>query len=247
MRGHRKGRVRLPVVGGLALAALQFSGCAPTSHYRVNEAYRGTTLAGRSLAVFPVRDVAVENRADFEADVNGGRSMPVDSIPVEVSRLAFAAFRKCALPLRPVFLTHLDSSAYGLKDTSLVFPGERGRPRTGRFEIPVPRSGAQAPDGPDLGLQVSGLRFRREKRAWKEPMRIVSGFPGGATIVEGVNRYLVLEGVFVLWDFRAQAPIAYGRLKGEARFFFSMTRGTWAEAWETAIRSLIRHTPLGNP
>lgn len=90
---------------------------------------------------------------------------------------------------------------------------------------------------PDLGLQLADIDIRRKDRNTAGiPVRLPSDLTGD----------FALSGDFLIWDYTAAKPVAYGRFESVVPFD-SMTQSVWKESVRQATGHIVRSSPLYGP
>jgi hypothetical protein len=217
-------------------------GFAPT--VVLNPKYQDLKLTGRTLAIFPPIEVSIENKDDFDEDLGRGRPIPPDSMGDVAGRLFMEGVTDRSLSVRPVYISKLDTTALNLRDTSMLTPDGKGGIRPERFIFPDLRRKDSPSSEWDLGLQLCRVRFYRGKRIGSESLIFGGGKYATATNVRSGKQFLGLDGFFVLWDYKLNVPVAYGKFSEEERFLFAMTRREWSSALADAAGFILMNTPV---
>jgi hypothetical protein len=236
---------------GLAAGFLLW-GCAAPSATRSNPAYKGVSFDGRALQVFTPTDVVIHDLARFETAF---RAETKDSI------------YDPAIILARLFVVSLD----WISDASPIHAGDR-RPDTARYrdtvmdlaELYYRPDGSVHPDGPpipvtfrfpsaallrqagiepDLGLQLSHLHTTLdEAQEQAVSTTLAVGMIAGELIPK--PKILRLAGTFLVWDYKQDAPVAFGWVETESTFKFILDRAEWKEVVKLAAEDIVRHSPL---
>jgi hypothetical protein len=51
--------------------------------------------------------------------------------------------------------------------------------------------------------------------------------------------------MFLIWDYKQDRPLAYGRTSARRTFIFGMTRATWVDLFRNTIGAVLKKTPFG--
>lgn len=236
--------------GTLALSLLACSAPAPRPAL-CNPAYAEARFEGRTLQVLPLRDVHVLNHGDLEDDFRDSGAAALAAPQVMFGGLMRQALERFAdhAVSSAIPMLHQDSGAF--RDTVLTIPSSGAQLRTA---FSFPRREALETEGitPDLGLQLDHLWFRRDKEAAGGPLWVAKpaiGSPPGSPsalrmVPRGNAQSLQAEGVYILWDYRADALVACGHFTVYAPLYFGMRKSTWEEAFNAIVREIAEGTPL---
>jgi hypothetical protein len=234
-------------------AAISAYGCGGVSPLVFNPKYHNADFSGRYLHVLPLAEVHVRNPDDFRDDFEREGATRETSPGPLLARLFQAGLSRYADHATLVFDSTSDTETLGLRDTLLQLPGESG-PIDATFSFPPAGSLRDKGVEPDLCLQISNLHFQRSSQArhghWVPTMVKTPGgsVPGGGMMVGGGNQQsLDLDGSFLIWDYRANEAVAYGRFSTSSQFAFAMTREDWQEAVSDAVLFIVKNSPLKGP
>ncbi len=236
---------------GLTLCLL---GCAASDKsVRTNPVYHGSNLAGRNLLVFPLVDVVIEDLGGFETAF---REQTRDSIydPAVIIAGLFMDPLQSISEATPERLSGLRPDTLVYKDTILQLP-----------ELYIQPDGSILPEGalipvkfrfpggellrkvgiePDLGLQISHLDFTVEEKQEQDAATILLvGYVAGELLVPK-PKVLHLSGTFLIWDYPANAPVAYGWIETASTFKFMMEKSDWNNVLTDAVETIVINTPL---
>ncbi len=223
---RRNGRV-LPFAACI-VAAILASGCASSQH--VSRDYTRSGMKGRHLRVMSIDSLRIVNLDDFRrswpaADGDSTRILSDMYAKIVASTVDFAA----VLP---------DTSGAILPDefdhADLDFKGKDGSKRA-EFRFPSAAALRKRGGEPDLALQVFNLEFRRPADSSR-----TKNNPNPITLLKGLEA----SGKYVIWDYRAGTPLAYGSVRVSAFFGVEMSKGTWQTCLERAALLQFRGTPF---
>jgi hypothetical protein len=221
-------------------AVLGIAACAHRPPAVQNVEYGPKSLEGRTLVVFPLRDLEIRNKDDYEDDF-GGRKGPTPKAQVELSRRFAARLIELSDHATLIADTAAGPDSIALKvDMEGVPRGDSTVNVDFRFPAFLPDSAGGKK--PDLGLQLMDVSFQRVQGANGMGFMINGiGFAGGGL---SPNR-LVLTGHYMLWDYKVNGPVAFGIFSGMSAFQFAMDQGDWDNCIEEAAVFIVKHSQLG--
>lgn len=229
-------------------ASLAACGCGGPSPFVMNPKYTDAKFAGRTLHVFPLQDVEIENSDDFRDDLvpkEATGSLDKKSV---LGRIFFRKLDGLADHAKLIHDSSVNLDDKRFIDTVLNLPGEHGSIEA-EFRFPAAITLADSALEPDLGLQIQRIRFARTRTQGSGMMWVPSAAPGaagGGMMVGGGGSYQVLEldGSYILWDYKAREPVAYGRFQASSPFQFFMDASDWEKTAESAAKFIVVHSPL---
>jgi hypothetical protein len=223
---------RFVAAAGAAMLAV---GCAGNRAYVQSPAYGAASLEGRTLLVFPVRDVRINNPDDYEKvfRTKDGNLPPAEQ---EFNR-AFAKWLEKLADHARVMADSLPGS-----DSAKLVTVVEGLPLNDslvptEFQRPENANGPGPGSTPDLGLQVSRAVFLRSSSG-------TAVVTGGILGIPITGNYLELTGRYLLWDYKSNAPVAFGRFNTQVTFQYILDRTDWDAAIGKAVESIVKQTPL---
>jgi hypothetical protein len=197
--------------------------------------YAGAHFSDRTMMVFfpDTSRIDLKNPSDVTLNFPREKLLPPKSLFAEEFRAAFfESIEKQAdyisLAIAPEALpTVPDSQTIGLnKPADLDVPA---------FHFKLPKREFLQSHGIefDLGLFVCQIKSARGESKILNP-RI------GAI----QETYLVLEGWYIVWDYRQNQPIAYGRFRPMIGFKRELETKDWMQAFHRAGRQVIERSPF---
>ena len=232
-----------------ALTALGLAGCGLSSVRPVifNPDYAAAKVDGRTVQVLPIRDLHVLNKDDVDDDFKDSGAAKIEN-----PELIFAGLMRDGLvrfadhaKSEAIPMYHADTIAY--RDTVLTIPADRKPMRTA-FKFPAREALEAAGIKPDLGLQLDHLWVRRDREQggplWVSSPSVGGGAPTMKMAPGGNAESLQVKGIFILWDYRANALVACGHFEVNAALVFGMRKSTWEDAFGAIAREVVEGTPL---
>jgi hypothetical protein len=219
---------------------LGMTGCSP-SFVVVNPDYASGSCRDRTLTLLPpAGDLisiidTVDVHKNFPDDRRSGGAIVRDSCYATMLR-------------------NLSSRLQGIRfDTSTIFPGDTFKDLTdtscflalqydaGKDSLPLTfylPSAACIGKDIDIGLVFNQLTFSRDDGRTGIPLP-------GATVLGGSPPTLNADIMFLIWDYKKDRPIAYGRTAAGQTFIFGMTHATWNDLFRKTIEAVLKDTPFG--
>lgn len=237
-----------------AVAALALAGCAASGQpVRVNPDFQGAAMSGRTLHILPIVDVDLGALGGpFETAF---RLQTRDSVYDPASVLAgfFAERLRPISDASPSVFPGFRPDTLAYRDTVLALPDlmirpdgrivAEGAPVPVRFRFPGQARLRKDGGEPDLGLQISHLRFEvEEKQEQDDATLLLTG--GAGSMLVPKPKVLRMSGTFLLWDYRKDALVAFGWLESGSTYKFVMDRSDWSAVVREASETLVKHTPL---
>lgn len=218
-----------------AFAALLLAACAG-NETQISKEFSGRSLEGKTLAmVLPeTSQVEVMNPDDLEIAFPGPQIMSANAVLAREFNEYFynemAQSIDFVKPLRvPDTLPRPAEDqriAYSRKAT-LNFPG---------FTYAIPSREFLRSHGveADVVLVVAGLKSSQGKT------EIISPKTGGSL----QEKFLVLEGWYIIWDYASGKPIANGRFRPTREYRFKPETGDWMKSFELAVQKVMESSPF---
>jgi hypothetical protein len=215
-------------------------GCSSTSFIVVSPDYSGASCRDRSLTLLPLpHDLislydTVDVRKDFPEDHRACMEIVRDSCyqsMVEELSLHLEGIRPDTASFPVDTIKNLADSGCFL---ALHYDaGKDSLPL--KFYLP---SASCIGKSVDIGLVFNQLTFSRDEGRTGIP------FPGGA-LLGGSPPSLNSGIMFLIWDYKKDRPIAYGRTMVKKNFIISMKQSTWKEQFRQILESVFKKTAFG--
>jgi hypothetical protein len=199
----------------------------------------------------PLSDVSVRNTADFQDDFGSRVSVREIGPGPAFTHLFNKHLAAFADNASLVFDSAFASGEMALRDTGLFVPAMDSN-RMASFSIPDPSAFRKKGLEPDMALQISHLVFERISRTDTgfnnpPPMfvdgKLVSPLPTsyGPQVAKTL---LGLSGSYILWDYRKNDAVAYGRFETASSFDYAMTYSDWESVIRQAVEIIVGNSPL---
>lgn len=236
----------------LAALSLLAWGCGGPPPFVLNPKYEKADFKGRTLAVFPIQDLDVENMDDFRDDLIPKEPTGSTEPDAVIGRLFFRELDGLADHARVIHDSTLEIGAKDFRDTTLMLPGKSGGYEA-TFRFPDGKALADSGREADLGLQLQ--RVRTSRTSTHTPGHWAPGpsisVPGGGSVAGagmmvggGGHQSLELYGSYILWDYKAGEPVAYGRFQAKSNFQFFMDESDWKAVASSAAQAIVKRSPL---
>lgn len=95
----------------------------------------------------------------------------------------------------------------------------------------------------------ANFAYRVEQRAGHMTPGHVVSTPGGSMSTGGTvagggrSKVIVLTMSFMVWDYRTDAPVSYGKFTSQMSASYFFTQGEWTGMMERAARYIVQHLP----
>ncbi len=215
-------------------------GCSSTSFIVVNPGYSGASCRDRSLTLLPLpHDLislydTLDVRKDFPEDRRACGEIVRDSCyqaMVEELSLHLEGVRPDTVSFPVDSIKDLADSGCFM---ALQFDaGKDSLPL--KFYLP---SAACIGKNVDIGLIFNQLTFSRDEGRTGIP------FPGGA-FLGGSPPSLNSEVMFLIWDYKQDRPVAYGRTTVKKDFVIKLKSSTWREQYKKILEAVFSKTAFG--
>jgi hypothetical protein len=213
----------------------------------MNPQYSSNCCRERTLTILPIPidAITIANPADFTNDFKDDARKPEeviqDSCYHEMLREMLRSvreIRKDTTVLNPTLFSSLHDARCFKEVTHPV-----GKDNT-EYEFLLPKNECIGKEV-DIALIFNKITFDRRKKAGSSGAWVpVAG--GGRMMVGGSGGSDKLESklLFIIWDYKANAPVCYGETSVANSVFMAMTRNTWKQQYSQILRGALQKTPF---
>jgi len=252
MKKHKIKRSGIYII----LISVLLSSCA-TTFRAMSPDYKGKKFPERTLTLFPINPENVNLGItehfidDFKVGLGSNyEKMLADTTHYFIHKTIANAASSKRVTVGDMITQRLNISRLEYFPFEKVHKPSMGSPMYINVNVPKKEALERNNIKPDFLLVLSNLNFGTETTQHHQAPMMVQNPAGGSMMVGGgssSSRSFDFMADYVIWDYEANAPVAWGKTKGSASANLYIARSDWLSNFKQMGRNIIFKSPFGSP